>query len=49
MNIVKDFRTSRKMTQDAFAKWIGVTLRTVQRWEATGSAPIPVLKLLAER
>ena len=46
MNIVTQFRTRNQMTQQRFADWVGVTIRTAQRWEQTGLVPQPVLNLM---
>lgn len=46
MNI-KELRTQHGLTQKQLAELIGVTVRTVERWEAGDRAPSPqVLELL---
>jgi hypothetical protein len=37
---LKEKRKKKKMTQDAFADWLGVKKRTVVAWE-TGQNPVP--------
>ena len=39
--MLKDFRTSRKMTQQEFAKYIGVPRTTYESWENGRRKPLP--------
>lgn len=47
-NEIRDIRIDLGMTQDAFARALGVFLRTVQRWEA-GTTGIPEKRAEAAR
>lgn len=39
--MLKEFRTSRKMTQQEFAKYIGVPRTTYESWENGRRKPLP--------
>lgn len=44
---IKELRTQHRLTQKQLAELIGVTTRTVERWEAGDRVPSPqVLELL---
>lgn len=43
---IKKFREQRGMTQKQLAEFCGVTLRTVQNWEAGRTIPENIVKLL---
>ena len=45
--LIKDLRTKHGLTQRAFGDVIGVTERTVQRWESGDAKPsVQILELL---
>ena len=39
MNKIKQYRIDHKLTQKELAEYIGVTLRTIQHWEAGTRKP----------
>ena len=45
---VKEARKKLKMTQKAFAEWIGVSKPTVERWESTDEEIRGLLPMLVE-
>jgi putative transcriptional regulator len=39
---IRDLRSRLELSQEAFARLVGVSVRTVARWEAGGSEPLPL-------
>lgn len=41
-DVLKTYRERKGLTQEAFARNIGVSLNTVQRWESDRTTPSPL-------
>ena len=46
---IKELRALKGWTQEELARKVGVSLSSVQRWEARGARPIPIIRKILAR